>query len=255
VTFVVPRAFAFSEPVPVEVRVDARTDRGVGTPTVRIVYGKSTSGRPVQEVVSCRDDGTNGDSAARDRLWQCRGELETAGAARLVLVDGAGGESERVLDELAIKLLPGRTLRWSWSARPTAWPANRLAATKGGPMDGKTSSGVAASLTAFAEGSGGPSGSAPGAGGGMPDAPGESAGEGPAGPGGRDRNRLTRRISLPISYQSAVRTAMLPSTLVTPTWQALLAIPGALLALGLSRWILRAGLIAALRAGRSAGPG
>jgi hypothetical protein len=46
---------------------------------------------------------------------------------------------------------------------------------------------------------------------------------------------------------------MLPSTLVTPTWQALLAIPGALLALGLARWILRAGLTAAVRAVRSAG--
>jgi len=247
---VVPRAFASAEPVPVEVRVDARSDRGVGTPTVRIVYGKSASGRPVQEAVSCRDDGSNGDSAAKDRLWYCRGELETAGSARLVLVDGAGGESERTLDELAVKLVPGRTLRWSWSSKPAAFPVNRLSPNGAGPLAGRSPSGASESLNAFAAGAGSASQSAPGAGGGMPEAPGESAGGAPGGPGGKDR--LTRRIALPLSYQSPARATKVPSELVTPPWQAFAAVPGALIAAFLARAVLSAVLVGAVRRVRSA---
>jgi hypothetical protein len=198
----------------------------------------------------CANEAVKLTGATIDDELNLRGELETAGSARLVLVDGAGGESERTLDELAVKLVPGRTLRWSWSSKPAAFPVNRLSPNGAGPLAGRSPSGESDSLNAFAAGAGSASQSAPGAGGGMPEAPGESAGGAPGGPGGKDR--LTRRIALPLSYQSPARATKVPSELVTPTWRAFAAVPGALIAAFLGRAFLSAVLVGAVRRVRSA---
>ncbi|MES2639885.1 MAG: hypothetical protein V4850_10400 [Myxococcota bacterium] len=191
--------------------MDLRADRAAGAPTVRLEHAAARDGG---DVITCFDDGAGADSVASDRLWLCRDNVSGTGPGRIVLVDGAGGASERVLQTVGVTLVPGRKLRWTWNARALAWPADQQGAQGLGALG----------YQALLAGSGLPD--APDVGMGIPgDAPGgQAGGEGapgrPGGPGG-----LSKYFSLAITYQAPTRDAAIPSRLRFPEWPALVCVP------------------------------
>lgn len=224
-------AFGADGTVPVEVRVDLRADRAATAPTIRVAHAAAHDGA---DEILCFDDGSEGDSVASDRLWLCRGTVTGKGAGRITLVAGAGGTSERVIETVAVALVPGRKLRWTWNAGAQTWPADERGASPLGGLEVLRPEPGDALPSAPDIGLGVP-GSSPGGdgeqqGGGPPGHPG-----GPGGQGG-----LSRYFSLAVAYAAPTRSAPIPSRLRSPDWRAAFGLLSAIAAMVGARAVWRA---------------